>query len=182
MKQKNKALNITLIVLGVILLIIVFAITLGKSTPKLTSKEKKPLEKKNREPKSIEQNKKLIQNRYQKIQQVISKKETLKIKLDRIYKRSVNGFKIALVLLILIYNSIAYFLLELKNLGDIVNWNEAAILVIGFALFLLYDSVKDLKETGNDFKMKIKIRIYGKYINIDKSIEKSKSELKLLNQ
>lgn len=81
---------------------------------------------------------------------------------------------------ILLWGAYIFVLIKfqcIENLGDALNYSEAAILVCIALNFLTFGTVTNLNSFIDLIKLKLENWIWGKYVNIDKDIEEDKKEL-----
>ncbi len=164
-KRKSNKVAWIWIILIVVIVIVIYFLSLGK----INISESGSL-------KEFKDTKEQAKKRHEKLLDLIAQKEELKIKLNRRFRVTYFAVRLILSCLFMGYNAVLFFVFEVKNLGDLLNWNE--LFLIGFALisFLTFGSMKNL----NDFILGLKIRleniVYGKYVNIEEQIIKHKKD------
>ena len=163
MKKQNSRIGILLIIIAIIVVIIVYVVSLGTVNSGF---------------KEFKDNKEQAKIRHKKLVELIQKKEALKIKLDKKFKRIYFSVRVGLVLIWFTSLSIFYFLGFIKNIGDGLNYSEASILILIVFNFLTFGTLTNLENYLSLVKTKTENWIYGKYIDIDVEIESDKSEEK----
>lgn len=169
MKEKVDKTPIGLIILVIIIVVIFFIVyiaTLGKvgtSGPENLPEECND---------TIEQAKK----RHAKLKILIDKQENLKIRLDKLFKRIYFSVRLILVLLWFSLIYVLYYFGYVYDLGAILNYSEASILILFVLNFLTFGSISNLKDFIDFIKTKVENIIYGRYVKIDEKINLNKVE------
>lgn len=170
----NKKKNYTLFwILFIIFMIIAYIGSFGKIDINI--------EKEKRE-KEHSSNDKLtkLKSRYQRITKLIQKKESLYLKLSKKFKRIYFGVRVVLTGFYMTYNFLLYYFFDIKKLGDILNWNQLAVMIIVLFSFTTFGTFSNAQDYIKRLKMRLEISIYGKYINLDKQLEEHNQEKLLL--
>lgn len=166
----NKNSNITvktLIVILIIILIIVFVITLGKLDVGKTQLV----------PDEFKDDKEEAKRKHKRLSELLAKQEQLKIKLTKTFKRMYFAVRILFVLL---WGGILFTLYKfglINNLGDILNYSEAGILICLVLNFLTFGTISNLHNFVSLISTKLENWIWGNYIHLDNKIENNKTEL-----
>ena len=116
-------------------------------------------------------------HRHGKLQELISKKEELKAKLDKKFKIYYFLARAGVILLWLGANATVYFVFD-KEFSDLLTYNEVGILAILIIVFLRFGNITNIQNIVNYFKTKIENRVYGKYVSLPDKIEEHKEEVK----
>lgn len=166
-KKKKEKIKLWIILL-IILLVLVFVITWGKANFLGGDIDD--------EKKSLKERKLRLDTRYKKVQQVLDRKKSLKIKLETLCKRVLFGVRLGLVILLflIIYILNLYWKFSFLDLVGYFGGAALAIFVLGFIFVGKSTTVFTLWRY---FEQKLTLMIYGKYIDIDKHIESHEKEL-----
>ncbi|SHM80459.1 hypothetical protein [Polaribacter sp. KT 15] len=117
-----------------------------------------------------------LQSRYNKLKTLIQKKESLNLKLNKKFKRIYFGVRFALASLYLGYNAMLYFVFDITNLGDLLNWNQFALIIIALFSFIAFGTLTNVQDFINNIKMRLESRTYDKYVDITEQLELHKKE------
>mgnify|MGYP000479888776 CR=1 FL=1 len=153
------------IVVFVILLIIIYIGSLGKFNISNV-----------RAPKEFKDNKEQAKRRHEKLKTLIEKKEALKYKLTKRFKLIYFAVRFSFVAIWATYIIILIHFDLINSLSDAMDYSNAAILGWITLNFLTFGSLSSLNEFIHIIKMKLESWIWGKYINLDESIVRDKSE------
>jgi hypothetical protein len=171
--KDNKVTIKVWIILVIILLVLLYMLSWGKADFLTEGGEARKLR--------LGEKKKILENRYKRVQEILSKKKTLKRKLETLCTKVLLGVRIGLTLLLIgiIYIAHLFFLFTLLELGEYFGLAAIVILIIGFVLI---GSPTNFFSLWNYFEKKLILMIYGKYIDIDKHIEFHEKELQAIVQ
>ncbi|WP_298367592.1 hypothetical protein [uncultured Lutibacter sp.] len=161
-------------ILFIIFVIIIFAIIYIASLGNITISEKEKIKEK-------EKDLSKLKNRHHKLKEIVEKKEVLNKKLNKRFKLIYFGVRLGFLSLYVGYNFILYFFNLINGLDDFLNYNELALIVISIFSFLTFGTFANLSKFIQDIKMKLEVRTYNKYVNIDEEIKKDKKEIKSLS-
>ena len=167
MNKKNSNNNF-LIVLVIVIVIIIYVASLGKVDVTLEKSNKQNDEEKN--------NLSKLQARHKKLERLIQKKQELSTKLNKKFKRIYFGVRLVLSSLFVGYNLLLYFFFNITNLGDLLNWNQFALIIMALFSFITFGSLANVKEFVQNIKMRLELRTYDKYKDIIKQLENHKEE------
>lgn len=117
-----------------------------------------------------------LKSRYNKLKTLIQKKESLNIKLNKKFKRIYFGVRLVLTSIYLGYNALLYFVFNITNLGDLLNWNQFALIVIALFSFVAFGTLTNVQDFINNIKMRLESRTYNKYVDITEQLEIHKKE------
>lgn len=171
-KSNNNITEKTLIVILIIILIIVFVITLGKLDVGKTQLV----------PDEFKDDKEEAKRKHKRLSELLVKQEQLKIKLTKTFKRMYFAVRILFVLL---WGGILYTLYKfglIKDLGDILNYSEAGILICLVLNYLTFGTISNLNNFVNLIRTKLENWIWGKYFALDSKIDSNKTELEILEK
>lgn len=173
MKDKNRSWWF-LIVIGVIIVILVYLFSFGyfnlsdesESDNKSIEEDIDPLVK--------------LKTRHKKYVELAQKRRELREKLNKKFKRIYLAVRLGLCFLYIGLNLTLYFSFGVQNLGDILNWNELALLILAFISFATFGTLANLKEFIDGIKIKLENRIFGKHLNIDDKLHEDERGIILL--
>ena len=168
MNKKNSNNNF-LIVLVIVLVIIIYVASLGKVDVTLEKSNNQNDEEKN--------NLSKLKTRHKKLERLIQQKQELSIKLNKKFKRIYFGVRLVLSSLFVGYNLLLYFFFNITNLGDLLNWNQFALIIMALFSFITFGSFANVKEFVQNIKMRLELRTYDKYKDIIKQLENHKEEV-----
>lgn len=117
-----------------------------------------------------------LQSRYNKLRTLIQKKESLNLKLNKKFKRIYFGVRFALASLYLGYNAMLYFVFDITNLGDLLNWNQFALIIIALFSFIAFGTLTNVQDFIDNIKIRLESRTYDKYVDITDQLETHKEE------
>jgi quinol-cytochrome oxidoreductase complex cytochrome b subunit len=160
----------TLIVILITILIIVFVISLGKLDVGRTQLA----------PAEFKDDKEEAKRKHQRLSELLAKEEQLKIKLTKTFKRI---YFIVRILFVLLWGGILFTLYKfgsISNLGDILNYSEAGILIWLVLNFLTFGTISNLQDFISLIRTQLENWIWGKYIHLDSQIENHRLELNKL--
>lgn len=161
-------------ILFIIFVIIIFAIIYIASLGNITISEKEKIKEK-------EKDLSKLKNRHNKLKEIVEKKEVLNKKLNKRFKLIYFGVRLGFLSLYVGYNFILYFFNLINGLDDFLNYNELALIVISIFSFLTFGTFANLSKFIQDIKMKLEVRTYNKYVDLDEVIKKNKKEMKSLS-
>ncbi|TYC08458.1 hypothetical protein ES677_14350 [Bizionia gelidisalsuginis] len=165
-QEKN---NTFLIILVIVIVIIIYVGSFGQVD--LT------LEKVSKQNDEVKDNLNRLQSRHKKLKDLIQKKEALNLKLNKKFKRIYFGVRLVLASIYLGYNTMLYFVFNITNLGDILNWNQFALMVIALFSFIAFGTFTNVKDFIENIKMRLESRTYNKYVDITEQLEAHKEEV-----
>jgi hypothetical protein len=168
--KKEKTSNNIFLIIAIIIVIVIFIVSLGQiniTQNNIIQEKEKDLSK--------------LKHQHQKLKGIIEKKEGLNKKLNRKFKWIYFGVRFGLFLLYSCYNLALYLTNFITDLDDFLNFNELALIVISIFSFLTFGTFANLAKFIQDIKMKLEIRIYRKYENLNKEIEIHKIEINSLS-
>ena len=166
-KKENN--NTFLIILIIIIVIIIYIASLGQVNiiqNNFTEEKEKNISKLNRI--------------HQRLKILIEKKEDLNKKLNKKFKWIYFGVRFGLTTIYIGFNIVLYTIFNITDIGEILNWNEAAIIMITLFSFLTFGTFANVNSFIQNIKMKLEIRIYNRYENLNDEILMHKSEENLL--
>jgi hypothetical protein len=164
---EHKYLILLVTVLVILFVLIIYVATLGR----VSSSEINPL------PEEFKDANEIARLRHARLQTLIEKRETLKPKLQNRFRWIYFSVRSSLVAgwLGILYGLFANNLID--NLGDVLNYSEAGILLLLIAHFLTFGSISNLNSYIDLIKLKTENYVYGRYLNIDEKIVTNKIEL-----
>ena len=128
-------------------------------------------------PKEFKDSYEQAKRRHEKLKSLIEKKEALHKKLTRRFKLVYFAIRLGFVSLWAVYIFICYKVQWVNNLEDVLNFSEAAILIVLAVNFLTFGTLTSLDDFVDSIKMKLENWVFGKYVNIEDSIVEDKEEL-----
>ncbi|MEN8191898.1 MAG: hypothetical protein ABFS12_03720 [Bacteroidota bacterium] len=123
-----------------------------------------------------------LTSKHQRLKNLIEKKEALNKKLNRKFKFIYFGVRVVLSSLYLGFNAVLYFVFKIREVGEILNWNEFTLIILSLLSFITFGSFTNIKKFVYDLKLKLETWVYGKYINIDEQISLHKIESKNISK
>lgn len=168
---KKDSNNTFLIILIIIIVIIIYIASLGQVNiiqNNVFNEKEKNISK--------------LKRRHQKLQTLIEKKEDLNKKLNKKFKWIYFGVRFGLTSIYISFNIILYSFFNITVIGEILNWNEAAIIIITLFSFLTFGNFTNVSNFVQAIKMKLEIRIYSKYVNLNNEINSHKNDEEFLIQ
>jgi hypothetical protein len=176
MKKKNNNFLYILLALVIVLVIIIWLITLGNINFISSQPNKNEVD-------GLMERRKRLAQRHRKLQVLIDAKTQLKAKLEKKFRRFYFIVRLVIFCLLLGFNIIIISLKWATELGTILNWNEAVLLILFGLNFLIYGNVVGIKESIDSAKSYIENKVYRKYLNIEVQIARHTSESdKLLDE
>ena len=166
--SKQKKNNTFLLIFVIVIVIIIYVGSFGQVD--LT------LEKVSKENDEEKLNLSKLKSRYNKLKTLIQKKESLNIKLNKKFKRIYFGVRFVLASIYVGYNALLYFVVNITNLGDLLNWNELAVILIGLFSFIAFGTFANVKGFIANIKMRLESKTYNKYVDITEQLETHKEE------
>ncbi len=126
--------------------------------------------------KNLREKKKLIQSRYDRIQKILERKKAIKTKLDKIANVVLFSVRLILVLMIL---TICFWLVYYINISviEIIEYIGGLVILLGLISFIIFGSPASFLSLWDYLGKKLKLLIYGKYIDLDKHIDSHNREL-----
>jgi hypothetical protein len=164
---EHKYLILLVTVIVILFVLIIYVATLGR----VSSSEINPL------PEEFKDANEIARLRHARLQTLIEKREALKLKLQNRFRWIYFSVRSSLVAgwLGILYGLFANNLID--NLGDVLNYSEAGILLLLIAHFLTFGSISNLNSYIDLIKLKTENYVYGRYLNIDEKIVTNKIEL-----
>jgi hypothetical protein len=164
---EHKYLILLVTVLVILFVLIIYVATLGR----VSSSEINPL------PEEFKDANEIARLRHARLQTLIEKREALKLKLQNRFRWIYFSVRSSLVAgwLGILHGLFANNLID--NLGDVLNYSEAGILLLLIAHFLTFGSISNLNSYIDLIKLKTENYVYGRYLNIDEKIVTNKIEL-----
>lgn len=156
--KKEKDNNILLII-TIVIVILIFIGSFGQVNIAI-EKEEKPSN-------TNESYLNSLQKEYQKLKALIKQKEALNIRLNKKFKRIYFGVRLGLTLVYLGYNALLFFIFKITALGDLLNWNQLAIIIISIFSFIAFGTFANVKEYIHNLKMKLESSVYKKHVNLN---------------
>ncbi len=166
--EQNKSNIKAGIILLLIVLVLLYLLTLGKADLLTENREERK--------RKLAEKKKLLEDRYNRVQNILNKKKGLKTKLETVCKRVLFGVRLSLAMLVVggICISNLIFSVSFLVIGEYIGLLTLGLLLVGFVFI---GGPTDFFKIWSYFEKKLTLKIYGKYINIDKHIETHESEL-----
>jgi hypothetical protein len=169
-QEKN---NTFLLILVIVIAIIIYVGSFGQVDLTIERGGTKQID-------DVKNNLNKLQSRHKKLKALIQKKESLNIKLNKKFKRIYFGVRFVLASLFVGYNALLYFVFKITNLGDLLNWNQFALVVMALFSFIAFGTLANVKGFIENIKMRLESRTYHKYVNITEQLEIHKEdEMKL---
>jgi hypothetical protein len=164
---EHKYLILLVTVIVILFVLIIYVATLGR----VSSSEINPL------PEEFKDANEIARLRHARLQTLIEKREALKLKLQNRFRWIYFSVRSSLVAgwLGILHGLFANNLID--NLGDVLNYSEAGILLLLIAHFLTFGSISNLNSYIDLIKLKTENYVYGRYLNIDEKIVTNKIEL-----
>lgn len=172
MSKRESNIPTIIIVIVIIVLLLLFITSLGKFNPSNIGKI----------PDEYKDSKEEAKRKHKKLSELIAKQEALNIKLNKKFKQIYFFVRIGMVLLWFGLLSLFYFFGVINNLGDVLNYSEASILILLILNFITFGTITDLKNFIDIIKIKTENWVYGKYAGIENKIETNKEQLTLLER
>lgn len=167
--NKNSNLGWKIAIVGlIIIIIIVFVLSFGKWG----------FEKNNTIPDEFSDSKEEARRKHREITEQLSRDEALNNKLIKIYKRMYFSIRVVFVLL---WASILFFLHTIhwvQNLGDILNYSEAMILICLVLNFLSFGTIANLKDFSISIRIKLENWIWRNNRDLESKIKNNKIAIK----
>lgn len=171
--RRKKRTNWLLIFLGVVIIIILIIVTFGQFKPKLEGETKTD-------------NNKITTDELRKIYQETIVK--LKAESEILFKKSKKRFNIIYFCLRLFFvfiwlgiNFSLYYLLNIKDIGLIINYNNIFLLVGIVIIFLIFGRLTTLKEFIENIKERIELRVFRQHHEFQEYIGEFESKLNKLD-
>ena len=155
-------------ILFIVVIIIVFIASLGQVAIPLEKEIKVKDEDKNDLTK--------LKVRHKKLKKLISKKEVLNINLNKKFKRIYFGVRFVLASLFVSYNALMYFVFNINKLGDLLNWNQFALIIMALFSFIAFGTLANVRDFIQNIKMRLESKTFNKYVDITEQIETHKQE------
>ncbi|MDB4025252.1 hypothetical protein N9438_01745 [Flavobacteriaceae bacterium] len=155
-------------ILFIVVIIIVFIASLGQVAIPLEKEIKVKDEDKNDLTK--------LKVRHKKLKKLISKKEALNINLNKKFKRIYFGVRFVLASLFVSYNALMYFAFNINKLGDLLNWNQFALIIMALFSFIAFGTLANVRDFIQNIKMRLESKTFNKYVDITEQIETHKEE------
>lgn len=164
-KEREHDNEIIIAVLLIIVLVIIFLVTFGK----VDANDLRP-------PEEFKEDKEKAKKRNVRLRALIEKKWELQKKLDRKFRYIFFFVRVGLLTIWagIIYGF--YYLGFIHNLGDFLNYSHASILGLVTLNFLTFGTLTNLNNYLDLIKMRTRNWVYGKYVNLEDSIEENQEE------
>lgn len=131
----------------------------------------------NQDKESFEEKREKALHRHRKLKNLISTKEELKLKLDKKFKIYYFLARVGMVLIWISFNAILYWVFNVKDFGNLLNYNEVVILGTVCIVFLRFGNLTNIQNIITYFKTKIENKVYGKYVSLPLKIEEHNKEI-----
>ncbi len=155
------------IILGIVLLIVLFLITLGRYNAGKNPKA----------PKEFREDLKVATHRNRKLKEHLKKQESLKKRLDKYFKWIYLSVRTTLVLLWAGLMFILYRYDIVQNIEDLLNFSELSLIILFTLNFLTFGTLTNLSNYINLIEKRTQNWVYGKYVNISNRINKTESQI-----
>jgi hypothetical protein len=132
--------------------------------------------------KELNDDKEKTRARHRKLLSLIQQKRNLADKLRRRFKLAYFFVRIGLVGIFVVYDVALYRFFKIKTLGEILNWNEAALIVVALSSFVTFGSFANVRGFVDGCKIRLENIVYGKYVDIEDQIDEHKQEDKELKR
>lgn len=167
MATKKDDTNWTLMVLFLLLLLVVYVLSLGKLDVGNNFSA----------PDEFKDDKEQAKRRHDKLKKLLEKKEALKTKLTKRFKRIYFAVRFSFIALWGVYIFTLFKINWVQNLEDVINYSEAAILIWIALNFLTFGSLSNINNFLGLIKVKLENWIWGKHVNIEENIVEHKAEI-----
>lgn len=161
------------IIFWLIILVLLYLLTFGKANFLSKGLDDEKLR--------LQEKRKLLENRYSRVQDVLNKKKELKTKLEKISRRVLFGVRLGLVMILFAIVSLVYFKTTVSLL-DILEYLGLASLILLLTGFVINEIPATFLGLWKRLKKKLTLMIYGKYINIDQHIASHEQELQQMDK
>ncbi len=163
-------------VLIIIIAIIAIVLFLGSAgTIDITKEKDKPKETRLNKAEIAEKHKKLLKYLIEE------RKRIYKIR-QRVYKIVYFGVRLVFIGLWATGNIILYFRLGITELGDLLDYNTAFLIVLFAVIFLFFGKLSTLSEWKSAFEKRLELWIFQKYVGLPELIEGNTNELQKLEK
>jgi hypothetical protein len=162
-----------IIILIAIIAILLFVGSFG--TIDVTSVKEKPKEKRSTKEEIIEKHKVLLQS-------LIQKRENVYRTRKAIYNIVYFIIRLLFVGVWVTGNLLLYFKFGVHDLGAIMNYNNALIIIFIAFVFLFWGKLSTLNDWIKFFEVKLELWIFQKYIHLPEIIENNKATLSRIQE
>jgi hypothetical protein len=169
--MKNKGLYVPIWIIAVVVIIVIIIIAFVFSLGSLKTEDFNQL------PEEFKDSKEEAKRKHERLRLLLEKQEKLKTKLDKWFKIIYFFVRLILVVFWFLIIGTLYYFNFIHNLGDLLNFSEALILICITINFLTFGTISNLKSFIDLIKTRIENWVYGKNITIDQKIEINKNEL-----
>ncbi len=160
------------IILFIIVFVVVYVTSLGKVD--ISKANTRPNIK---SPDEFKDNKEQAIIRHDRLKGLIDKKEELKSKLTKRFKLIYFFVRLGFISIWASYILLFIYFGKITDLESVLNYSEAAILGWLALNFMTFGKLSNLNNFINLIKVKLENWIWGKYLNIDETIELNKKVL-----
>lgn len=167
--MSNSGTNISgKVILILIILVLLYLLTFGNADLLTANREERK--------RKLAENKKRLEDRYARVQSLLNRKKQLRIKLETVCRRVLFGVRLTLAVLLLGVLTVLHVYGSVSVLGlvECVGAGAFTLLLVGFVWI---GGPTDFFKVWTYFEKKLTLKIYGKYIDIDKHIESHEKEL-----
>jgi len=123
---------------------------------------------------SLEEKKKKAEEEHQRLVREIAAQEELKFKLQRRFRRIYLAARLVFAGLLAGYNLFLYFYCKVRELGDLLSWNELLLIAFIAFNFVCYGSLSNFNSLIRYFKNKIENWVYRNHTDLDDKIKQNK--------
>jgi hypothetical protein len=162
-----------IIILIAIIAILLFVGSFG--TIDVTSVKEKPKEKRSTKEEIIEKHKVLLQSLIQRRKNVYRTRKA-------IYNIVYFIIRLLFVGVWVTGNLLLYYKFGIKDLGAIMNYNNALIIIFIAFVFLFWGKLSTLNDWIKFFEVKLELWIFQKYIHLPEIIENNKATLSRIQE
>jgi len=162
-----------IIILLAIIAILLFIVSIGTvdvTTSKIQPKSKKPSDQE------------ILKKHHRLLEILIQKREEIYRARKRAYRIVYFGIRLIFISIWLAGNFLLYFMFGVNDLGKILDYNNALIVLLIALIFLIWGRFSTLHDWVSLFEKRLEIWIFKKYIRIPELIEDNKSSLEGIKQ
>ena len=162
-----------IIVLVAVIAVLLYIGTFG--TVDVTSDKKKLAKPKQTNQEIFKKHEKLLETLIQKRQRIYKSRK-------RVYKSVYFIIRFLIIGVWIAGNLLLYYKLGVNELGTIIDYNNAFLIIIIALVFLFWGVLSSLKDWLHLFETRLELWIFQKYLNLPEKIEDNKSSLARLKQ
>lgn len=133
-------------------------------------------------PEEFKDTKEEAKRKHKRLKELLDKQQSLKTRLDKRFKWTYFCVRLFFILGWFAGLLILFVFGAITNIGDALNYSEAAILVMLALHFLIFGTISNLENFIDLTKAKIENLVCGKYMSLDEKIDANKEELVKLDQ